>query len=512
MIERFYLKDAYVFKEVDIEFKKGLILFSGASGAGKSVLLDSMLGAFGIKDLNAKKAEVLLDNHLDMEDYGIENEPVNIFRFVKSKSSRYFINDTQVSKKTVKKISLDFVDYLSLKSYKEFENSRILTVLDELIAKNDTGYKDILREFKDTFLRFEDIRDNLQKIEDEEKKVEELKEFALYEIKKIEDISPKVGEYEELMNIKKSLSKKEKILEAIQRANPIFEYESYVSEALGLLEKESSFFDESLNELRAVFEIAVEKLSEYNDEEIENILDRLEKLSSLKQRYGSVEETLKYLEDKKEEIKRYENLSYEKDELLKSYKKYDKKCKELSKIISKNRKEAIKELKTIINNYIKMLYLENIELSLTTKDMDFDGVDEVVINLWGNKLDNISTGEFNRVRLAFLSSFNDIVKQKRDTILVLDEVDANLSGKESMSIAKVLARLSKNYQIFAISHQPQLTSKADMHFLVYKDESCSKVRELKSKDEKIGELARMISGEKVGEKAVEFAKSLMEEK
>ena len=92
-------------------------------------------------------------------------------------------------------------------------------------------------------------------------------------------------------------------------------------------------------------------------------------------------------------------------------------------------------------------------------------------------------------------------------ILILDEIDANLSGKESMSVAKVLKQLSKNYQIFAISHQPQLSSVADFHFLITKENGISNIRELKN-DERVAELARMVSGEEVSDEAVKFAKSL----
>ncbi len=512
MIERFYLKNYLSFKEIDLEFEHGLILFSGASGAGKSILLDAILGIFAFKDLKASVAELSVDNKLDMDDYGIENDDPNIFRFVKSKSARYFINNNQVSKKSIKDISSKIIDYLSLKEYKEFENSRILEVLDAIISKNDKSYKDILKNYKSFFEQFKKITTELKKIEDEEKKIEELKEFAIYEIEKIEEISPKTGEYEELTATKKALSKKEKILETIQNADSLFDYEHFVNEALNLLEIDSSFFNESLNELRVHFENAREKLNELDEEEIENILNRIEKLSSLKQRYGSISETLKYLEKKKKEVKHYENIEYEKDELKQLYETLDVKCNTLADKITKNRQIALKELNKMINSYLQMLYLDDIDLSIKIKNLEIDGKDEIDINLWGIELGKISTGEFNRVRLAFLSSFNDILNKDNNGILILDEVDANLSGKESMSIAKVLEKLSNNYQIFAISHQPQLTSRANMHFLVYKKDGVSRVKELDTENAKIDELARMISGEKIGEEAIDFAKSLRQDR
>ena len=119
------------------------------------------------------------------------------------------------------------------------------------------------------------------------------------------------------MSLKKELSKKEKISEALNKANTIFEYESSVYELLSLIDKESSFFDEAMNELRALFESASEKLDELQEMDIESLLDRIEKLSSLIRRYGSIEESLKYKEKKEKELAHYENIAFEKEQKIK---------------------------------------------------------------------------------------------------------------------------------------------------------------------------------------------------
>jgi DNA repair protein RecN (Recombination protein N) len=98
---------------------------------------------------------------------------------------------------------------------------------------------------------------------------------------------------------------------------------------------------------------------------------------------------------------------------------------------------------------------------------------------------------------------------KNGGVLMLDEIDANLSGEESMSVAKVLRKLSKHFQIFVISHQPQLTSMGDQHFLVYKDGNISHTKELNF-DERIDEIARIISGESISNEARKFARELLE--
>ena len=203
----------------------------------------------------------------------------------------------------------------------------------------------------------------------------------------------------------------------------------------------------------------------------------------------------------------YENIFFQKEKLEKEFDELNIKLSLLAKEISTYRKESSLILEKKINEYLKFLYLSNAKIIIEEKVLDFSGFDEVKFELNSVSLDTISSGEYNRLRLALLTSMSefDIVD---NGILFLDEIDANLSGKESDAISKVLKKLSNSYQIFAISHQPQLTSSADQHFLVDKINGKSLVKELNSK-ERINEIARMISGEKVTLEALDFAKNLL---
>ena len=146
-------------------------------------------------------------------------------------------------------------------------------------------------------------------------------------------------------------------------------------------------------------------------------------------------------------------------------------------------------------------------MSLKDKNIDINGANLVDINLNSSNLKTLSSGEINRLRLAFIAS-EARISGIGGGVLILDEIDANLSGKEAMSIANVLMELSNLYQIFAISHQPQLSSKAHHHFLVQKSIKGSSVKEL-DRDERVMELSRMISGENITQEAMEFAKKLL---
>jgi len=348
----------------------------------------------------------------------------------------------------------------------------------------------------------------LRRIEEEEKKIVELKEFVSFEIKKIEDINPTMDEDEELIQIKKELSKKEKVLENIELANAVFEHEHKVSSALESLDVESSFFDDVMNELRAVLENAQEKFSALDDVDIEEVLNRIEELSGLKKRYGSIEEALAYKELKKIELQKYENIEIEKEDLQKSVLKLNGQVNSLALQLSELRTFEIVSFEKDLNNYLQELYLRDAEIELQEGVLGLHGKDELKIKLNATQLQKVSTGEFNRLRLAILALKSEFMS-KNGGVLMLDEIDANLSGEESMSVAKVLRQLSKHFQIYVISHQPQLTSMGDQHFLVYKDGDESKTKELDS-DGKIDEIARIISGDSVSGEAKKFAKELLE--
>jgi len=508
VIERFYLKEHFSFDECELNFKKGLIAFTGPSGAGKSILMQALLSLFGYGDVNATLTEATVDKNIDMRDYGIENENINIFRLSKLKTARYFINSQNISKKNINKISKKFINYLSVKDNEEFENKKLIELIDAIVSKKKPLHVELLREFKQKYIEYKELHVELSSIVEKEKKVEELKDFARFEISKIDEINPKIGEDEELQLQKKIISKKEKIQTSLKEASQIFNFESNVLETLGLMEEETLFFDECMNELRVRFETGQDRLYELEEVDVESLLERIEKIAGLKKRYGSIEEILAHKEKRIKELKEYENISFSKKNIEKKYILAKENINNLSLMISKARAENISLMNQKIASYLRELYMPEIKLTMDPKELDELGCDEIVVNLGNAELKKISSGEYNRLLLAFLATRQEYL-QSDGGVLILDEIDSNLSGKESMSVANVLLALSKKYQIFAISHQPQLSSKAHMHFFVEKDGTKSKVK-LLNQNERVEELARMVSGEEIHEKALEFAKSLME--
>ncbi|MEA2049753.1 MAG: DNA recombination protein RecN [Campylobacterota bacterium] len=508
MITRFYLQDFLSFKEIDLEFNKGLIVFTGPSGAGKSIFMSSILSLIGATDTKAKLSEVTIEDlAIENENYSIAQDDDIIIKQTTNTKTRYLLNNQSISKKNLKEFAKTFSKHLHLKDVSDFNNDKIINFIDYLSSLDHKDYDETLNTYLNTYKEYKDIKNKLIKIEKDQQDIEDLKEYAKFEIDKIAKIDPKVDEYDELKDIKTNLSKKDKLQDILDDVMPLLNNTHKISHALQMLEVNSDFFDDTINEVNNIFEKFNDNLANLEDIDIEEVLNRIEQLSGLNKRFGGIEEALEFKKTKEIELERYENISFEKSILEKNEKKLSKLLLSQADTISKIRKKSLAIFETKINEYLKYLYLENLKISINKKTLDETGIDEISFTLNNIELSKISSGEFNRLRLALLTarSFYEI---NTNGILFLDEIDANLSGKESQSIAKVLEELSKNYQIFAISHQPQLSATASQHFMVLKTNNNSTIK-LLNKEERVDEIARMISGEDISPEALEFAKKLL---
>lgn len=507
MIERFYLRDHFGFKEVELDLKRGIVVFSGPSGSGKTVLMNSILSSLGIESCEAALCESSTNWRFDSTAFEMQDDDGAILRHIKKEKSRYFINNQAISKKDMSTLSMQRVKHLSLRDFSDFDNAKLISLLDNKIAKTNKSIVVAKDEFKKIFHELRERQKELKAVQDEQQRVVELKEFASYEISKISSINPKISEDDELLQIKKELSKKEKATKAVDAAMTIFNHENAVIGALDILDIDSSYFNDAMNELRSTLEGANERFASLEDIDIESVLNRIEELSEIKKRYGGIQEALEYKKNKELELQRYENIEFAKSDLEKRVVQLTKEHDALLCELTKLRKAAIDDFSKSLASYAKELYLNDATISLAQKETDENGADEINISLAKTQLQKVSTGEFNRLRLAILALGLEFVSQDGG-VLILDEIDANLSGEESMSVAKILKQLSKKFQIFVISHQPQLTSMGDQHFLVSKKDGESFVKELDF-ESRVKEIARIISGESISQEALKFARELL---
>ena len=506
MIERLYLRELVTFDEVELEFHKGLVVFTGPSGAGKSVLMSAILSSFGYSTQGAAKlCEVTLHKPVKLTSESYELEDELTVKTLKKEKLRYLIDGQNISKKTLHEMFMPYVQYLSVRDKSGFESETLITMLDSSLLAKDKSFKKLLKEYKKRYLNYKEKTQELSKIKEDEAKLAELIEFATYEVDKIEKINPQIGEDEALMQVKKQLSRIDKIKASLSTAMDIFSAEGAVEEVYRLLDKDVSVFTDAMNQVRADFEETEHLASELEEMDVEEILDRLSDITALQQRYGSIEEALAYKEMKQKELAGYQNIEQDKS-MLESFLSMEyMELSTLARQLSTHRKKEAKVLEKVLEGYLKTLKLPALSFTFTAKSLENNGADELDVMLGNSSTTTLSGGEFNRVRLALMAS--TIQENKNEGVLILDEIDANVSGDESIAIAKMITKLSTAYQIFAISHQPHLSAQADQHIVVTKDDQKSQVIEL-SDEGRIHEISRIIAGENPTNEAIEFAKKL----
>ena len=506
MIERLYLRNLVTFDEVELEFDRGLVVFSGPSGAGKSVLMSAILTSFGYSTQGAAslcEVSIVKPKNLQSDGYILENDLT--LKTLKKEKLRYLIDGQNISKKALRTMFSPYVQYLSVRDKSGFETDKLIDMLDSTLLASNKNFKKLYKEYKKRYANYKEKAQELAKIKADEAKLSELIEFATYEVDKIEKINPQIGEDESLIQVKKQLSRVDKIKDSLRTAMDIFSAESAVQEVYRLLDKDASVFMDAMNQVRADFEETEHLAQELEEMDVEEILDRLSDITALQQRYGSIEEAIAYKEVKKKELAGYQNIEQDKSFLESFLSMEYMELSTLARQISLQRKAEAKKLEKVLEGYLKTLKLPALSFLFETKSLDESGADILDVMLGGSHATTLSGGEFNRVRLAMMAS--TIQKQEGQGVLILDEIDANVSGDESIAIAQMITKLSSVYQIFAISHQPHLSAFANQHILVTKEKNKSKVIEL-SDEGRVHEISRIIAGENPTEEAVEFAKKL----
>jgi len=506
MIHRVYIKNLISFDEVELELKKGLVVLSGPSGAGKSLFMNSILSTFGYGTVEASLCEVSIVKPLKLKNEAYEFDDEITLKIIKKEKARYFINGQHCSKKVLNGLFSPFVQFLSVRDKNGFESRDLIGAIDKSLESKDKSFKKMSKEYQKRYLNYKAKLIQLEKIKKDESKLVELIEFTNFEIEKIESINPTVGEDESLIVVKQQLSRIDKVNDALGQANEIFTFEESVSEVYRLLDKDNSSFIEFMNQLRGDFE-EIETLSdELAEVDIEGVLDRLEKISSLKNRYGSIEEALEYAILKRKELEGYRNIKKDKS-MLESFLNMElTELLVLANRLSLSRQKQALVLEKELKKYLYELKLPPVTFVFSKASLDNLGEDKLSIDLNGSSATTLSGGEFNRVRLALMVvALSDV---KDGGVLILDEIDANVSGDESIAIANMIAKLSSVYQIFAISHQAHLASKASQHLLISKLNSKSSVTLLNYQG-RVDEIARIIGGEKPNTEALSFAKKLI---
>jgi DNA repair protein RecN (Recombination protein N) len=504
MIKRVFIKELLGFRKVELEFNRGLVVITGPSGAGKSVFMNSLLSNFGLANQEAKLCEVELEKPKNIESLEFDLEDTIVIKALKKDRVRYFVDGQNISKKALKELFGKYVSYISVRDKSGFSSEELIALLDSFTTAKNADFAEHFSKYQELFSRYKDLKAIYNKKLEDAKASNEKVEFLKYEIEKLQKLNIKVGEYEELLVVKKQLSKLDKISDLAQNIEPIFSYEDSVYELFNMLDRDSSYFSDAINQLRGDLDDISALSEELGEVDIEEVLNRLEEISAIVKRFGSEEEAIEYLKTKIEELDSFVTIEADVEQLDKEIAKTKAKLEKLASELSKQRKKSSSVIESELELYLKELKLPAVKFVFGKDSLYELGFDTTTIEMGTTKVESLSGGEFNRVRLALLTVG---ASGQSGGIIILDEIDANVSGDESIAIANMISKLSKSFQIFAISHQPHLSSKANEHILITKDSNASYIKRLDSQD-RVKEIARIVGGESYTQEALDFAKNL----
>ena len=552
MLKSLYIKNIVLIDEIEIEFKDGLCVLTGETGAGKSIILDSLglvLGnraSLSMKPKNNESANVTavfsdcnnlyIDNLLKENEIDYEEDIILKRIISKEGKSKSFINDQLVSLNTLKKIGENLVEIESQFSEQGLLDSTThLTVLDQF-----GGYNEVLDEVRINWNSFKLLENEYLNFKKKSQMSKEQQDDISFQIMELKKLSPQVNEYEDLRKKKEVLSNSEKIKIAVTKIlknlsnEDSLDLESLINSSLIETEKISQFIPDISKKIVQSFDSFLIDLNEFksnlsdildyesNKFGIEEIDERIYQYNKLSKRFNcnhnELPAKITYFQNLLHNIRNDDSeLGKKKDQKLMAEKKYF----ESANVLSEKRKQSASAMDIMVNKELPDLKLENGFFKTNLKSSEIVGslgIDNVKFLIRTNPksdLDEIkkisSGGELCRFALAIkvVSSIKQI------KTVIFDEVDSGIGGSVASAVGERLSRLGKKKQIIVVTHSPQVAAIGDQHLKVTKSLiSGNNITKLFSLDsnEKINEIARMLSGKVITPEAQLAAKRLIESK
>lgn len=550
MLDTLYIENIAVIEKTAIEFEKGFNIMTGETGAGKSIVIDSIncvIGGRASKDLirtgcqkgvvSGEFSEIPQECKALLEEYGFGcDEGLIISREIHSNGrSSCRINGMPAPLAVLKSISPFLINiHGQHESYELMSDSRHLSYIDSM-----GDYSDLLKQYKNEFEKYKEYRRILEEnVTDEAQRMREM-DILTYQVEELRNAQLRAGEFDELTAEKIRLSNGEKIRSALAESKMLLdgrdfkgaceladEASSQLSVVSGYMpeaEKLSSRLTDAYYELRSISE-DIETLIDEADIDpyrLNEIEERLDLLYRLKRKYGeSEEEMLEFLEKSEERLFQLENYENTRKQAQNDYDKALEKVTEIAKALTEKRIATGKIFKEEVEKELAFLNMKGvrIEVSVEKVSLNENGEDKVELLISSNPGEPpkpvskiASGGELSRMMLAIKTvlSKNDITGT-----LIFDEVDTGISGSASQKVGMKLKQVSKDRQVICVTHQPQIAALADVHFLIKKstdgERTYTEVTKL-DEENRIKSLAALIGGAEVGSTALEHAKKLIED-
>ena len=549
MLKRLRISNYALIDNVEISFENGMTSITGETGAGKSILLGGLSLVLGSRvdntkiinknkkcfveatfDLNGQNLEVFFsDNDLDFDNQTIIRREIN-----QSGKSRAFVNDTPVRLDQLSSLTNSLLDIHS-----QFNNLNILDtnfiflILDSL-SNNKINFNTYTNDFKSLMALEKKIqekeiqRDTLDSDLDYNNYL--LNEFNSIDFDNVdlENIENKVKEADNVDDIKEALSLineefnsehvgiSEKLSNILRKLNKV----SGSSNRINSLADSLSSIIQSLNEMIDDSQSILNDLSD-SEEDINQLRGNLDKIYTLqnKHRVSSIDELIKIKENLILVVDGHQDIDQEIKDLKSSKDILLKDLVSRANIIHEKRYSVKNDFEKLLNQNLSELGMNNSEIKIDlskTESIQKNGFSEGRFLLKSNKgdkysdLKNIASGgEVSRIMLSIKSILSSYIKL---STIIFDEIDTGISGSVSSKVADLMDQMSKNMQVIVITHTPQVASKGDFHYKVFKKEVENKIItdiKLLEDKERVKEIAEMLSGDKSNKSANELANELL---
>ncbi|MBK9331435.1 MAG: DNA repair protein RecN [Ignavibacteria bacterium] len=567
MIEKLFVKNYLIIKEAEINFSGGLNILTGETGAGKSIILDALSLLLGERadhskikksddklivegqfDFTGNKTVSLLFNELfpeeDFSGYLILRREIN-----NKGINRCFINDTPVNISDMKKFGDAVIDIHSQNEHQSLLNKEThLNILDNYISDQES-----ISEYEEDFIEFKNMINEYSDLISKKDDIISRKKFLDHELKEINNINISEGEDSDIESELIKLENSEEISSVLNfslqslyenEVNALFLISSAIKELkrISAFDKNYEKLTEDLESSYIIIKETSSSLSDYSSDlnfdplRIEFLRTRISEINRLKRKYElDLPGIIKKAEDIQKEFTFAENFDFEIEKLEKEISGKRGNLFLLAERISAGRIKKSKDLEKNINKLLSDIGLESAEFKVEIKNTVSDtetfysvkkgkvylqltarGINEIEFLIKTNKgMDfsplrkSASGGEISRIMLAIKT-----VLSEKDNIgiLVFDEIDAGISGRIAQKVGVTLKKLASSHQIICITHLPQIAAMSDRHFNVSKsekDKETSALVRILSDSEKIEEVAKLLSGEKITESSLNSAKELI---
>ena len=549
MLQTLSIKNVALIKNLNIDFNSGFNVLLGETGAGKSIIFDSLnfvLGSKADKTLirsgeNEMRVDAVftgLSQHVQksLEEYGIEGDELSLSRSLNvDGKSNIRVNGMPTVQSVLKNISKLLVD-----SYSQHESVELLNSKNHLSLLDKFGGESIERAKEQVLELYNQHKSILEQIDEmggNEFERERMKSLLDYQINEIEDAGLIVGEDVELQEKLKYMQSAEKIYEIVSACEELLNEGSSaclkgLQQASSLLASLSSFGEiceckERLDSARYEIEDISQTLSdiksasEFDEREFERLDRRLDNIKSLTKKYGgSVEKVLEFLKEAKDKSNALADSEFLLDKLEKEKNKVLKNLQEKCEMLSSIRKDTAVEIEQKIVNELKQLGMKSSKFEVKMQKLQeptSNGIDNVEFIFSANKGQELkslsktaSGGELSRFMLAVKNIFSKIGDAQT---LIFDEIDSGISGETGNIVGQKLNKISLDSQVLCITHLPQVACHADTIYYVSKKETDNstqtEIKQLQG-EEILMNLAKMVVGDEVSGTALSQAREMRE--